>query len=171
MNEIGVDYRCPHWRAQSGAIADTVTRAALAALADSPRFALGAAGQGMGPDDAYEISIVLADDAFVRDLNRQYRNIDTPTNVLSFPADDDDGLGPCLLGDVILAYETVQREADAAGKPVLDHVSHLIIHGTLHLLGFDHEDEQEAIEMEALETAILARLGIADPYIAGAGCP
>ncbi len=158
MNEIGVDYRCPRWRARYGAIADTVTRAALAVLAD----------QGMGQDEAYEISIVLADDAFVRDLNRQYRNIDRPTNVLSFPADDDDGLGPCLLGDVLLAYETVQREADAAGKPMLDHVSHLIIHGALHLLGFDHEDEQEAIEMEAIETAILARLGVADPYLAGA---
>ena len=158
MNEIGVDYRCSHWQARYGAVADTVTRAALAVLAD----------QGMGQDEAYEISIVLADDDFVRDLNRQYRNIDRPTNVLSFPADDGDGLGPCLLGDVILAYETVQREADAAGKPMLDHVSHLIIHGALHLLGFDHEDEQEAIEMEAIETAILARLGVADPYLAGA---
>ncbi len=161
MNEIGVDYRCPHWQAQHGAIADTVTRAAIAVLAD----------QDMAPSDdgdAYEISIVLADDAFVRELNRTWRNIDAPTNVLSFPADDDDGQGPCLLGDVVLAYETIAREADAAGKPMLDHVTHLIIHGTLHLLGFDHEDEQEATEMEALETAILARLGIADPYLEGA---
>ncbi len=159
MSGIEINTPCPHWQTHYDEIADTVTVAALAVLAD----------QGMGQDEAHEISIVLADDAFVRDLNRQYRNMDTPTNVLSFPADDDDGLGPCLLGDVILAYETVQREADAAGKPMLDHVSHLIIHGTLHLLGFDHEDEQEAIEMEALETAILARLGIADPYLAGAG--
>lgn len=162
MSGIEISTPCPHWQTQHGAIAETATRAALAVLAD----------QDMAPSDggdAYEISIVLADDAFVRDLNRQYRNIDRPTNVLSFPADDDDGLGPRLLGDVILAYETVQREADAAGKRMLDHVSHLIIHGALHLLGFDHEDEQEAIEMEALETAILARLGIADPYLAGAG--
>lgn len=156
MNEIGIDCRCPHWLVASDEIADTVTRAALAALAD----------QGMGPDDAYEISIVLADDAFVRDLNRQYRNIDRPTNVLSFPVGDDNGHGPVLLGDVVLAYETVQREARAAGKSLSAHVTHLIIHGILHLLGYDHEDEQEAEEMEALETALLARLGITDPYVA-----
>lgn len=159
MSGIEINALCPHWQTQSGDIAGTATGAALA-------------DQGMGPgeadEEAYEISIVLADDAFVRDLNRTWRGIDTPTNVLSFPAEDDEGQGPCLLGDVVLAYETVQREALAAGKQMLDHVSHLIIHGTLHLLGFDHEDEQEAIEMEALETAILARLGVCDPY-AGAG--
>jgi probable rRNA maturation factor len=164
MSGIEINYPCPHWQTQYGAIADTATRAALAALAD----------QGMGPgdaDEAYEISILLADDAFVRDLNRTWRNIDKPTNVLSFPADDDEGQGPCLLGDVVLAFETVRAEAVAAGKPMLDHVSHLIIHGTLHLLGFDHEDEHEAGEMEALETAILARLGVKDPYLAGAERP
>ncbi len=157
MNGIEVNTPCAHWQAQHGAIADTATRAALAVLAD----------QGMGPgdgDDAYEISIVLADDAFVRDLNRTWRNIDAPTNVLSFPAGDDEGHGPCLLGDVVLAFETVQREADAADKTVQDHLTHLIIHGALHLLGFDHEAETEAIEMEALETTLLAQLGIADPY-------
>ncbi|MFZ5929812.1 MAG: rRNA maturation RNase YbeY [Pseudomonadota bacterium] len=165
MSTIDINTPCPHWQANHDAIARTVTRAALLALDQGAADAADAGGEN------FEISIVLADDAFVRDLNRQYRNIDRPTNVLSFPADDDDGLGPRLLGDVVLAYETVQREADAAGKPLLDHVSHLIIHGTLHLLGFDHEDEQEAIEMEALETAILARLGVADPYLAGAGRP
>jgi probable rRNA maturation factor len=164
MNEIGIDCRCPHWQAQYGAIADIATRAALAALSDQGMSPEGPGDADEATDDVYEISIVLADDAFVQDLNRKYRNIDMPTNVLSFAADDDDGLGPCLLGDVILAFETVQREADAAGKPMPDHVSHLVVHGTLHLLGFDHEDEREAIEMEALETAILARLGIADPY-------
>ncbi len=165
MSEIEINTLCPRWLTQFGNIADTATRAALAALAD----------QGMASGDTdetanqtCEMSIVLADDAFVRDLNRTWRGIDTPTNVLSFPAEDDDGQGPCLLGDVVLAYETVQQEAVAAGKPMLDHVSHLIVHGTLHLLGFDHEEEGEAAEMEALETAILARLGIADPYLRGA---
>lgn len=118
----------------------------------------GADGEG------YEISIVLADDAFVRELNRNWRKIDKPTNVLSFPSDDTECQGPRLLGDVVLAYETVAREALASGTPILDHAAHLIIHGTLHLLGFDHENEQEAGEMEALETRLLARLGIADPY-------
>lgn len=170
MNEIGIDYRCPRWQMDHGAIADTASRAALAALASQDlNQDLNQDLESGDADDAYEISIVLADDAFVRELNRQYRNIDAPTNVLSFPSGDDDGYGPCLLGDVILAYETIQLEAGAAGKPMLDHVSHLIIHGVLHLLGFDHEDEQEAAEMEALETAILARLGIADPYTAEAG--
>lgn len=164
MNEIGIDCRCPRWQTQSGDMAQTATRAALAALAGQ---GMGSSGDAGDANEAYEVSIVLADDAFVRDLNRTWRGIDTPTNVLSFPAGDDDGQGPCLLGDVVLAYETVQREALAAGKQMPDHVSHLVIHGTLHLLGFDHQDEQEAIEMEALETAILARLGVADPYSRG----
>lgn len=157
MHGIEITYPCPHWQTQHAAIEDTATRAVLAVLAD----------QGMGPGDAqtgYEISIVMADDALVRALNRTWRNIDTPTNVLSFPADDDDGQGPCLLGDIVLAYETIQREAIAAGRRILDHVSHLIVHGSLHLLGFDHEEEHEAVEMEARETAILARIGVADPY-------
>lgn len=159
MNEIDIVFKCRRWQAGHNAIADIAMIAAQAALADQAF----APGDG---DKTYEISIVLSDDAFVRDLNRKYRNIDTPTNVLSFVADDNDGLGPCLLGDVILAFETVQREADAAGILMPDHVSHLIVHGTLHLLGYDHENEQDAIEMEALETAILARLGIGDPYLA-----
>ena len=160
MRGIEINYHCPHWQTLEGNIAQIVTDAAMAALADQGLVAGDA-------DENYEISIVLADDAFVRDLNRTWRNIDSPTNVLSFPADDADGQGPCLLGDVVLAYETVQREAVAEGKQVLDHVANLVVHGTLHLLGFDHEAENEAIEMEALETALLARLGVADPYQRG----
>ncbi len=159
MSDIDIDFRCPDWRTLAGDIAGAVRAAAQAALSGQ--------GPGRSPGEGYEISIVLADDAFVRDLNRQHRGIGSPTNVLSFPAGDDDETGPCLLGDVVLAYETVWREADAAGKSVLDHVSHLIVHGTLHLLGYDHEDEQEAMAMEALETAILAQLDIADPYETG----
>lgn len=115
-----------------------------------------------------EVSLVLADDALVRRLNRQWRRIDAPTDVLSFPADDD-GLAtnaPWLLGDVILAFETVSRAAAEQGKPLADHLRHLVVHGVLHLLGYDHEKPAEAEEMEALETRALARLGVADPYAA-----
>ncbi len=115
--------------------------------------------------EAAELSLVLADDARVRDLNRQWRGKDQPTNVLSFPASDadDEEPGP-LLGDVVLAYETCAREAAEDGKPIEDHVTHLVVHGLLHLFGWDHESDDEAEEMEALETEILAGLGIADPH-------
>lgn len=116
------------------------------------------------PQDA-ELSLVLTDDARIRDLNRDWRGFDKPTNVLSFPAADaeDDDPGP-LLGDVVVAFETTAREAAEAGRRLEDHFAHLLVHGLLHLFGFDHEDDAEADEMEALETAILAGLGIADPY-------
>jgi probable rRNA maturation factor len=102
----------------------------------------------------------------VQDLNRTYRRQDRPTNVLSFVngASPADGVGPRLLGDVILARETVLREARDQGKPVAAHLSHLVVHGLLHLLGFDHEDPPEAAAMEALEVEILAGMGFDDPY-------
>lgn len=120
-----------------------------------------------------EISLVFTDDAEQRSLNRDYRMKDRPTNVLSFPSMDDGGMNdrgpaaagqPRLLGDVVLARETVAREARAQGKSMAAHTTHLLVHGTLHLLGYDHQEPAEASEMEALETAILAGLGIADPY-------
>ncbi|MFZ5912923.1 MAG: rRNA maturation RNase YbeY [Pseudomonadota bacterium] len=154
MIEIEIDYRSPLWNTLGGGAARMAERAVLAAAADT---AAGAPADG-------EMCLVLADDAFVRDLNRNYRNIDKPTNVLSFPAEDEDAIGPRLLGDVVLAFETLLREAAAEGKPALDHLAHLVVHGTLHLLGFDHEEAQEAENMEALERRILAGLGIADPY-------
>jgi probable rRNA maturation factor len=163
MNQIDIDYRCPRWRTLAAGIAGAVEAAARTAIAGQ-NMGAAIADEGGEEGEAYEISIVLADDAFVRELNRNWRNIDKPTNVLSFPAEDGDAQGARLLGDVVLAYETIAREALASGTPMLDHVMHLIIHGTLHLLGFDHENEQEAGEMEALETRLLARLGIADPY-------
>ncbi len=115
--------------------------------------------------DAAELSLVLGDDHLLRQLNRDWRGIDKPTNVLSFPSGDTPPPGaPLLLGDVILAFETMKGEAAAQDKTLGDHLSHLVIHGVLHLLGFDHEEAAEAEAMEALETRILSGLGIADPY-------
>ena len=127
-------------------------------------------------DAPVEMSLVLADDALVQTLNRDYRDKDRPTNVLSFALlddldDTDDVLAreqgmPILIGDVILAFETVQREAREQAKTFRDHLTHLVIHGVLHLLGYDHQSDPDADRMERLETSILARMGIADPYSA-----
>jgi len=131
-------------------------------------------------DAPVEMSLVLADDALVQTLNRDYRDKDKPTNVLSFALlddldDTDEGADdvlareegmPILIGDVILAFETVQREALEQGKSFEDHLTHLVIHGVLHLLGYDHQSDPDADRMERLETSILARMGIADPYSA-----
>lgn len=113
-----------------------------------------------------EVTLVLTDDGEVRQLNRTWRGEDAATNVLSFPAGEPVGKTgePCLLGDVVLAGETVIKEADLKGIAVADHASHLVVHGVLHLLGFDHDRDEEAERMEALETKVLAGLGIADPY-------
>ena len=113
--------------------------------------------------ETYGLTIVLSGDEEVRGLNRTWRGKDTPTNVLSFPAGAQPG-APRQLGDVVLAFETVAREADAQGLAVSDHVSHLVVHGVLHLLGFDHASEDEAEKMESTERRLLASLGIADPY-------
>lgn len=117
------------------------------------------------PGDS-ELSLLFSDDAHIRVLNRDWRGQDQPTNVLSFPAFDTapgDPLPP-MLGDVALAFETVSSEAALEQKPFDHHMIHLVVHGLLHLLGYDHEDDAEAEEMEALERRILARLAIPDPY-------
>jgi probable rRNA maturation factor len=106
------------------------------------------------------VSVLFADDAAVRALNRTWRGKDAPTNVLSFPAPA--GLG--AVGDIALALETVVAEARDRGKPVSDHAAHLIAHGFLHLLGYDHEADADAERMEARERAIMAELGLSDPY-------
>ncbi len=116
--------------------------------------------------DSAEAAIALSSDERVRALNLAYRGKDKPTNVLSFPAGED-GLPPGSrrhLGDIVLAAETVAQEAAAEGKPLRHHLQHLAVHGLLHLLGYDHETEAEAAEMEALEVEILERLGVPDPY-------
>lgn len=112
-----------------------------------------------------EVSLVFTDDAHIQDLNKTWRQKDKPTNVLSFPGDDSEEppLGP-LLGDIIIAFETVKREAEELEIPFEHHLIHLIVHGTLHLFGYDHQIDEEAEEMEAEERLILAMLQIPDPY-------
>ncbi|EGP08980.1 metal-dependent hydrolase [Bradyrhizobiaceae bacterium SG-6C] len=116
-----------------------------------------------------EVAVMLTDDAGIRTLNNNWRGIDKPTNVLSFPAlqpertpaDDD---APRMLGDIAIAYETTRKEADSEHKPFEHHLSHLAVHGFLHLIGYDHETDDDAEIMEGLERDILAQLGIPDPY-------
>ena len=113
-----------------------------------------------------ELAIVLTNDSAIRLLNRTWRGVDAATNVLSFPIGRTGG-DPLLIGDVVLAYETIAAEARAEGKPFAHHVAHLAVHGFLHLLGHDHERKKAAEAMERLERNILQRLGIPDPYRRG----
>jgi probable rRNA maturation factor len=113
--------------------------------------------------DGAEVSLLLCDDARIRVLNAQFRGMDKPTNVLSFPGPEPLELAH-VLGDIAIAYETVAREAKEQGKPLPDHLCHMIVHGFLHLLGYDHETDEEAEAMEADEVRVLKRMGVADPY-------
>ena len=123
-----------------------------------------------------EVSLALASDDLIRVLNKEYRNIDKATNVLSFAQHDDtdeDDFSKAheearpdtyLLGDIILSYETIVKEAQEQNKTIYDHTMHMLVHGTLHLLGYDHEEENQATIMEGLEVEILQELNIANPY-------
>ena len=157
---IAVRAQSRQWRALGdlAALRAQVTRATQAALAIAP----------VQPFDGAELSLLLTDDKRIRIVNRDWRGFDKATNVLSFPAAPPDRIATSpILGDIVVAYETVEREALSEGKSLGDHFSHLVIHGLLHLLGEDHESDAEAERMEGLEVAALARLGIADPYADG----
>lgn len=145
---IEVEVEADGWASTVAGVDGVTRRAAEAALG-------GASGT---------LTILLTDDETVRDLNARFRDKDRPTNVLSFPAAPMPGIDPAPLGDIVLALETCGAEAQAQSKTLSDHLSHLVVHGVLHLLGRDHETDTDADEMEAEERHILAGLGIADPY-------
>jgi probable rRNA maturation factor len=132
-----------------------------AVLPNAAALASAAGEAALGPDLQGEVAVLLTDDATVHALNARFRDKDAPTNVLSFPAPTNpEG----HLGDVALAFGVCAREAEAQGKSLADHLQHLVAHGVLHLVGFDHETDDEAETMEAREREILSRLGVADPY-------
>ena len=149
MTRIAVIVEEPRWRELGREFSAELRRASRLAVAAAKRARHGG------------LSILLADDARLKALNAEFRGKDKPTNVLSFPA----GAGD-YLGDVAIAYGVAAREAAAAAKTIHDHAVHLAVHGVLHLLGYDHESAREAQVMEPLEIAILAELGIDDPYVA-----
>jgi probable rRNA maturation factor len=152
---VEVTVSCNAWFDEcpdAAAIAAGAAQAALLDSADASRFI---------------VDVTLADDAEQRHLNHTYRGNDMATNVLAFPQgmpDSSQSDAPVLLGDVVLAFETVRREAAEQQKPLTNHLRHLIVHGVLHLLGLDHEEATEAAAMEAREIKILAGLGVPDPY-------
>jgi probable rRNA maturation factor len=164
--EIAVAVEAGAWPPEEAllALSGRAVEAAMAAMADGT-------GGGAPPSlEGTELSILFTDDAEVQALNARWRGLDKPTNVLSFPQSGPNiagsGQADGLLGDIVLAAETVAREAELAEKPLEDHMAHLIIHGFFHLLGHDHAVDSEAEEMEQLERAALSRMGIADPYAA-----
>ncbi len=161
--DVAVIVRDERWRTVSG-VEDVCCEAARAAY-DAVESEY---------DTQAEASIVLADDTFVAELNREYRDRDGPTNVLSFAAMDDEDVAmqpdmPVMLGDIIVAQQTTAGEADNMGIALESHLRHLVVHGMLHLLGYDHETDDDAAVMEPMETSILATLGVADPYAGEAG--
>lgn len=150
---VEVEIASPLWQAEPQA--EACVHDAIAAAARR------VSGEG-------EISVLLSDDEAVRALNRDWRDIDKPTNVLSFPAAEQPAGLPPMLGDIAIAYETLAREAKEEGKPILHHLAHLVVHGYLHLMGYDHLTDSEAEAMEALERDILRAMRIPDPYRAEA---
>jgi probable rRNA maturation factor len=172
--EIAVVAKDPTWREILPEPEAVANRSARAALRHQAAASLGGAKRESGRDGGrpgpMELAVVLADDRLVRRLNRRYRGRDEATNVLSFAGLDgpDEAGAPHLLGDVVLARETVVREAREQGKTPADHLAHLVVHGVFHLLGYDHQTSAQAETMESLERAVLAGLGVADPYLGGA---
>jgi probable rRNA maturation factor len=158
--QIDVTVAHPAWR-DSVADVEAVCR----------RAAAGALGHADGGAAGNEISVLLCDDDTMSELNGRYRGVARPTNVLSF-ANEWSGAGPetRLLGDVAIAFGTVAAEAEAAHLAIVDHLTHMVVHGVLHLLGYDHQTTREAEAMEALEIEILDSLGVADPFAADRHC-
>jgi probable rRNA maturation factor len=151
--EIDIQTASPLWAAQPRA--EETVRAALVAAASAQRV------EG-------EVSMLLTDDAAIRTLNRSWRQIDKPTNVLSFPAAKDatkhgDG---AFVGDLVVAYETLARECADEDRDFLHHLAHLTVHGFLHLIGYDHQTDAQAEEMEGLESRIMQSMNMTDPYLA-----
>ncbi|MFC5345828.1 rRNA maturation RNase YbeY [Brevundimonas staleyi] len=152
---IEVEIEAEDWTDAIEDVEAVVERAAVAAL-----------GSQTGA-----VVVLLTDDETVRDLNDRFRGKDKPTNVLSFPAAEMPGVvGAAPLGDIVLAYGVCAREAGEQSKTLASHLTHLVVHGVLHLLGRDHEDDAEAEEMEGEERAILASLGVEDPYMLPNDC-
>lgn len=160
--EIEIAAPCADWREHCP------DAEAIAVLAARRTLAAGMAARPFAPGGRIVIDLRLTDDAEQQKLNRIYRGKDAPTNVLSFPLAEPGAAAPqgapVLLGDVVLAFETARREAAEQNKALADHLRHLVVHGVLHLLGFDHASEPEAAEMEAREIEILAGLGVQHPY-------
>ena len=148
---IDIQVQSPLWNAQP--LAEQTIREAISAAA------------GALSTEGGEVSILLTDDSEIAKLYRDWRGIDKPTNVLSFPASRV-GQGDKLLGDIVIAYETLERESTDESRDFLHHLAHLAVHGFLHLIGFDHETDAQAEEMEGLESRIMMRLNMPDPYVA-----
>jgi len=147
---IDIQVQSPLWQAEPAA-------------AQTVRDAIAAAATMLSTRNG-ELGIVLTDDSSVRALNRQWRGIDKPTNVLSFPVRSFDG--PAMFGDIVIAYETLRKECDDEDKNFLHHLAHLTVHGFLHLIGYDHQVEAQAEEMEGLESKIITRMQMPDPHLA-----
>ena len=190
---ISVSVPCRRWLARLPGARALCRKTAAAAFEIGADSALpGALTGALTGRGSFEVSLVLGDDDFVRALNCTYRGRDAATNVLAFgnftapeavnPASSrrrsaamtstamtstamtGDGEKPVLLGDVVIAYETAVAEASAQGKSIEAHLCHLVVHGVLHLLGYDHEDETDALRMERIEATVLGQLGLPDPY-------
>ncbi|MGE0754778.1 MAG: rRNA maturation RNase YbeY [Alphaproteobacteria bacterium] len=146
MLDITVDVRDDRWKKAVRTYRITIERSCQAAYKS----------QGKRKQ---ELAVVLADDAFIKELNHTYRGKNKPTNVLSFHGEQGS------LGDIILAFETITQEADAQGKSLRHHMMHLLVHGVLHLMGYDHEEETQARKMEHIEIKILEKLGVSNPYL------
>lgn len=162
--EVTVQLKTPAWKSPLRPYCKTVREICAETIAATKLAKL---------DCHWTMAVLLADDAFIKELNKDYRGKNKATNVLSFPSEEAIEAhakafakqGEFELGDIILAYETVEREAAEQGKTFAAHAKHLIIHGTLHLLGHDHMEEKEASKMESLEIKILKKHGIDNPYL------